>query len=159
MKLSEKLLNRLADELPPGRQILSVAEEGPGAWTVALTVDRADVVGCVVWEMVMRREGAEPWNALALKAQSERIAESVTGLLEPLKLLEVDHVRLEALLRSDGPTRRGEDVFFYEVKLHAGNIITLRRFHASTAPGMQRDQVPFTLTHEAIACIVDDFKG
>jgi hypothetical protein len=159
MKLSEKLLNKLADGLPPGRQILAEADESAEGWTAALTVDRADTVGCVLWELALQRRAGEPLDAAALKSHSERLAGSVKGLLEPLKLLEVDELRREALMRSDGPTRRGQDVYYYEVKLRADNSLTLRRFRASMEPATKRDQVPFTLTHEAIGRVVDDLTA
>jgi hypothetical protein len=71
----------------------------------------------------------------------------------------VDALRLEALLRSDGPAKRGEDVFYYELKLQANNTMTLRRYHAFTAPGNKREQVAFTLTHDAIAKVVNDMTA
>src|SRR5262245_9871011 len=89
MKLSEKLLSKLA-EAPPGRHLLTVTDETPLGWSATITVDRADVVGCVIWELSLQRKGAEPWDAAALTARSEGLARSTTGLLEPLKLLEVD---------------------------------------------------------------------
>ena len=156
MKLSEKLLTKLVEDPPPGRHLVSVSDETPLGWIAALTVDRADVVGCVMWELALQCRAADAWNADALTARGDRMANSVTGLLEPLKLIEVDAVRNEALLRSDAPMRRGGDLFYYEVKLQPHNTIALRRYRAAQEPGSKREQVPFTLTHDAIGKLVDD---
>ena len=155
MKLSEKLLKKLVDDPPPGRHLVTVSDEASLGWSATLTVDRADVVGCVIWELAVQCRAAEAWDANALTARSQRIGQSVTGLLEPLKLIEVDALRREALLRSDAPMQRGGDLFYYEAKLQPHNSISLRRFRASHDAG-KREQVPFTLTHEAIAKLVDD---
>lgn len=156
MKLSKKLLNKLAEDGSQGRQLVSVSDESAQGWTATMTIDRADVVGCVIWELSLQCRAAETWNADALAARSERIAGSVTGLLEPLKLIEVDALRLEAQLRSDKPLERNDDLFYYEAKLQPCNTITLRRFRGSHAAGDKREQVSFTLTHDAIGKLVDD---
>jgi hypothetical protein len=156
MKLSEKLLNKLAEDAPQGRHLVSVSDEGAKGWTATLTVDRADSVGCVIWELALQSRAAKTWDVKALTTRAEGIADSVTGLLEPLKLIEVDALRLEALLRSDAPLTRGDDLFYYEAKLQPRNTIMVRRYRGSHAAGDKRDQVPFTLTHDAIGKLVDD---
>jgi hypothetical protein len=156
MKLSEKLLKKLVDDPPPGRHLVSVSDDGPLGWLAGMTVDRADVVGCVIWEMTLQCRAVDAWNADALTTRSQAIERSVTGLLEPLKLLEVDSLRSEALVRSEAPSLRGDDLHYYEVKLQPHNRITLQRFRASHEKGSKREQVPFTLTHDTIGKLVDD---
>src|SRR5579864_1238741 len=113
MKLSEKLLKKLAEDATAGRHLVSVSDDGALGWLASLTIDRADVVGCVIWELTLQCRAAEPWNAGFLTARSREIERSVTGLLEPLKLLEVDSLRSEALIRSGTPTVRGDDLNYY----------------------------------------------
>jgi hypothetical protein len=158
MKLSEKLLNKLVDEPVTGRHLVAVSEEVPDGWAAGLTVDRTDVVGCVIWELTLQCRAAEAWDANALSERSHRIGESITGLLEPLKLVEVDSLRNEAIVRSDAPMQRGEELFYYEAKLQPHNTISLRRYRATHDTG-KRQQVAFTLTHDAIGKLVDDLMA
>src|SRR5262245_49189747 len=107
---SEAVLPKLADWQPPGggRQTLHVTDEATG-WIACVTADRNDVLGCLVWELALRRSNPAGDGAkLALTKWAETAAAMVTGLLEPLKVIEVDLPKNEALLRSVQPTRRGD---------------------------------------------------
>jgi hypothetical protein len=158
MTLNETLLQKLT-EWPPAagdRQTLTVHDEGSG-WTVAVTADRRDELGCLLWEMTLKRAAVPTTGGgPALKAWAGRAAERVTGLLEPLKVVEVDLVRNEALLRSEEPAQRGEDRYYYEVLRRGSLEAIVRRYHGSRQPGGRREQVPFALTHEAIAKLAAD---
>ena len=79
-----------------------------------------------------------------------------TGLLEPLRLLEVDEQNKIALLRSDKPGQRGDAVLYYEVRLTGDGAATVQRFQASHQPETKRQQIEFTLTHEAVAKLAAD---
>ena len=58
MTLSETILQKLTDWRPSvGRQTISMVDEAAG-WAVAVTADRCDPVGCLVWEMMVRHVGA-----------------------------------------------------------------------------------------------------
>lgn len=51
MTLEKILCQKLASWRPPGgRRELTVSEEGC-PWTVTVTADRCDEVGCLLWEM------------------------------------------------------------------------------------------------------------
>src|SRR5262245_63107998 len=127
-----------------GRQILNVPDVAAG-WELALTADRADELGLKLWELTVRRTQASGDGNTILRTWADR-AGRVTGLLEPLRLLEVDDARGEALLRSDGPSQRGDQLYFYELLARADEA-TLRRYQASYQPGTRREQVPFVLSH------------
>src|SRR5947208_14824358 len=100
MNRNEALLGKLAEWRPPeGRQSLHVTDEATG-WTTTLAVDRADQLGCLVWELTLRKNSAA---ALSLDSWARRVAERATGLLETLKVVEIDANRGEALLRSESP--------------------------------------------------------
>ena len=83
----------------------------------------------------------------------------VTGLLEPLKLIEVDATRSEAVLRSETPATRGTSVEYYEVLLRGQQAATLKRYKAPQSGGGKRRTVPFALTHEAIAKLAGDLTA
>ena len=157
MTLDETLRQRLADWRPQDRQILVVAPEGAG-WTVSVTADRCDEVGCLLWELTLRRTApaAAGWS---VQAWAERAAGRVTGLLEPLKIVEVDAVRDEALLRSDEPAQRGEQLFYYELLLKGSGTALLRRYQAAPNGQARREQVTFALTHEALAKLAADLTA
>ena len=51
MTLENTLLENLAEWRPPaGRRTLTVPDEA-AAWSVSVTADRSDVLGCLVWEL------------------------------------------------------------------------------------------------------------
>jgi hypothetical protein len=157
MTLTESLLPKLSEWRPAGdgRHSLSVAAPDAG-WTARLTADKADSLSCLVWELVLSRTDAA--EAIDLKEWAAAVARRATGLLEPLRLLEVDAGRGEALLRSDAPAKKGERLAYYEVKLHATGRADVRRFLASRAES-GREQVAFALTHEVLAKLAGDITG
>src|SRR5262245_15112370 len=118
MTLENTLLQKLGEWRPvgEGRHTLAATDEAAG-WTAAVTADRQDQIGCVVWEMTLRRTTPAACGAAALRAWADRAAANVKGLLEALAVVEVDAARGEALLRSGDPSRRGEAVAYYEVRL------------------------------------------
>jgi hypothetical protein len=124
---------------------------------VNLTADRADTLSCLVWELTLARTGAAP-EGLTLRGWAEGVAKRATGLLEPLRLLEVDEGRGEAVLRSDAPAKKGAGVAYYEVRLFGLTRAEVRRFAADrTQSG--REQIAFALTHEVLAKLAGDIAG
>jgi hypothetical protein len=158
MSLGEVVREKLAEWRPAGegRQTLPVAD-APSGWTAAITVERQESVGCQAWEVALRHARAA--RPASLRGWADDIAQRVTGLLEPLAVVEVDAPRNEALLRSNQPSGRGDDVYYYEVHLKGTTEASLRRYHASHQPKARREQVPFALTHEVLAKVVGDLAG
>jgi hypothetical protein len=159
MTLAETLQARLAEWRPAGEGRHSWSESFPEAgWAVGLAADRTDTLGCLVWELTLTRTADAP-AGLTLKGWADGIAARVSGLMEDLKVLEVDDVRHEALLRSDGPTAKGDDRLYYEVHLRGLSHATVRRYKGSRAAGTRREQVAFALTHEVLAKLAADVAG
>lgn len=158
MTLAEALRAKLSDWTPagPGRHALSHTDPDAG-WAIAVSADRADTVGCLAWEITATRTGPAPAGATQ-RQWADRIAAKATGLLEPLKVLEVDATEGEAVLRSDGPAVSGDAVKYYEVRLHGTERATVRRYEASKSTS-GRTQMPFAVTHEAIAKLAGDVCG
>jgi hypothetical protein len=155
--LEEMLLQRLDKWRPSGpRETLELAHPDSG-WKVRLCADSADALACRLWEVQLDRTAPLPAE-VSLAERAARTAGRVTGLLEPLRLVEIDSPRGVAQLRSSGPQQRGEDLFYYEVVLHAGGAASLRRFHASRN-NPTREQVAFVLTHEALVKLVADLTA
>jgi hypothetical protein len=151
--LDDLLLQKLAKWRPDSlsRTLELSAEDG---WKAAVRADCVDVVGCHLWEVELTRPGP---SADPLRGRAGRIAERATGLLESLRLVEVDEGQATAQLRSDRPLRRGDDRFYYEVELR-GPTTTVRRYQAAR-PGARRQQVTFALTHEALGKLVADLTA
>lgn len=157
MTLDDMLLPKLAEWRPAaGRTKLTVSDERAG-WAITLTADRCDELGCLLWELNLRRSREAPPGA-TLQGWAEGAASSVTGLLEPLRVLEVDAARGEALLRSDEPTWRKEKLAYYEILLKGTQEAAVRRYQADEAGG-KREQVAFALTHEALAKLAADLTA
>lgn len=156
MRLDEALREKLAEWQPgDGRHTLTLPDPGVG-WAVEVTADRADQLGCLVWELTLRRVQAPVvTDADGLRAWAERVAKRATGLLESLKVIEVDEPRAVAMLRSDEPSRKGDDVCYYELLLRAHQA-SVRRYRAVNQASSRRKQEAFALTHEAIAKLAFD---
>jgi len=127
-------------------------------WNVTLITDKSDSLSCALKELTLERntpiqEELKPWG--------ERIAQRVTGLMEPLRLIEADHLLNKAILRSQTPTRRDGTSFYYEAVLERTNrtCANIHRYSANPHKGEKRKAVPFVLTHDAIVKLVLDIVG
>jgi len=155
MSLNETFMQKLEDWQPPGggRQTLSIPDADAG-WAVSVTADRNDEIGCLAWEIEAERTTAS--FAGSVRDWAERVASRVTGLLEPLVVIEVDLIRDEALLRSEEPSPRASGVAYYEALLRGTRSATFRRVRAFPGGSHRREQIPFTITHEALAKLAGD---
>jgi hypothetical protein len=157
MTLDEMLLRKLADWRPDGgRQSLEIDHSASG-WKVAVSAECVDTLGCRLREVVLTR--TTPLTSQgSLADQARRIAARTAGLLEPLRLVEVDDAHQLAQLRSDSPARRGATVQYYEVLRHGDGTTRLARYEVGQDAG-KRQAVAFTLTHEGLAKIVSDLAA
>ena len=157
MTLAEALLAKLAEPrtASPGRFTL-LHSDGAAGWSVAMNIDKADALGCQLSEIACERiSGAAP----DLKAWAESLANRVTGLMEPLQVVEVDLLKNEALLRSDEPTIRNQKRAHFELKLEGGRRAILRRYQAAIDPFAKREPTSFVLTNEVLGNLIDDLTG
>lgn len=153
MTLDARLVQKLND-LPPlqgQRQHLEFAFPGL-AGRVALDVETLEQLGGALWELTVEPETAP---TRPLLDHTRALAARLTGLLEPVALLECDAPRGVALLRSAQPLRQEQNVLYYELLVRADGHATLRRYTAA-ARATTRQQVPFVLTKEALAKIIAD---
>jgi hypothetical protein len=154
MNLGEQLLRKLASWRPDAVKTATTVEDAQAGWKVTVTADSVDTLGSRLWEVRLDRTSPLE-NPAPLKEQAERIAARVTGLLEPLRLVEVEGEGV-AQLRSAAPARQGDEVAYYEVLRHRDGTTRVGRFQAGAG---KREPVPFTLTHEALAKLTDDLAG
>jgi len=156
--IAEALLPKLADWRPAGAGPHSFAAPLENGWQIAITADQAESLGCRAIGVNITRPAVRPATAAELTEWAVRSARRITGLLEPLKVIEVDAVRSESILRSDPPANRGTAVQYYELVLAGTHSAGLRRYQAERAGG-RREAIPFTLTHETIAKIAEDLTA
>lgn len=129
---------------------------GDSGWTAHLTADRLDTVGCLLWELTLTRAADEQSALPTLAGWAGDIADKGKALLEQLKVIEVDPLRLEAIVRSATPTERGGSVMYYEVFLHDRDRAIVRRYRTVTDQNGRREQIAFALTHEALVRLIED---
>jgi len=160
MKLAETILPKLVEHRPssPGRYSLTHVDAASG-WSVVATIEKADALSCQLWELSLQRANPATSDFAAMKNWAKAIAERVSGLMETLRVLEIDDVKHEAVLRSESVTERTDKRFHYEVKLSGVRAATLRRFQAGKDSHSKREQVPFVLTHETLGKFLDDVAG
>ncbi len=156
MTIAETLLPKLSEREAHGGERQSWTQAVAGTdWALTLTTDRVDTLGCLLWEAELTRLQAAPISIADLKQHASVVADRVRGLMETLRLIEVDETRNEALLRSDGPTKRTGSLAYYEILMTAGRRVLVRRFQRSSEKG-QREQIAFAITHETVAQLADD---
>jgi len=155
MTIAETLQPKLAKWSPaePGRTNFSQKLEGTN-WALALTADRVDTLGCLIWEAMLIRSGGDDIALPELKKRATQAADRATGLIEPLRVVEFDEVLGVAQIRSDSPTKRTSALAYYDVQ-YGNRLIAIRRYEWSEELE-SRVQIAFALTHEAIAKLVDD---
>lgn len=153
MTLAEKLLLELNDWRPAGRDALAVDHAGSVA---TISADRNNELGTLAWEIALERTAPD---GATLRGWAESIAARSSGLLERLRMLEVDDGRSEAILRSDRPTEKADALAYYEVRLFGTTRATVHRYRADRAAGGKREQVAFALTHEVLAKLIDDIAA
>jgi hypothetical protein len=157
MTLENQLLQKLADWRPDSPSDRLSVDDSASGWRATVQADSVDTIGCRLREVGVARL-APLDNPAPLAERAHQVADRVTGLLEPLRLVEVDAVGDVAQLRSDAPAVKGDTLAYYEVNLHGHGGAEVSRYEASHATG-KRQQVPFTLTHEALGKLVHDLAS
>lgn len=152
MTLRERLLHNLPEWRNHSDQKTWTLHDEETSCSVRLTADLVDVVGVQLLEVMVQHHEEEPIDV----RQWAKKVETVTGLLEPLRLIEVDEGRKVALLRSSAPEQQGEEVLYYEAQLQEQGKAVLHRWRASRTAGTKRQQSAFALTHEMVAKLVED---
>jgi hypothetical protein len=154
--LDEILQQKLAEWRPDtANPTLSVTDPA-GGWSVTLDAEAVESIGSRLRRVSVRPVGATV--DAPLRQQADRLAREVTGLLEPLRVVEVDDGHAVAQLRSQAPAQRDGANRYYEVTRHADGTTHLGRYESRPAEG-KREAIPFNLTHEALGKVVRDFAS
>lgn len=157
MTLANILRQKLV-ETPILKERHELLAAGPGlAWSATVAFNKRDELSGLVWEITLTRTGPEPAGE-ALASWAERIAAKITGLMEPLRVVEIDPARNEGFLRSEQPTQRDNRVEYFEVFLKGTRQALVRRYQ-STGSNARRAQAPFAVTHDSLAKLVEDISS
>lgn len=157
--LAEAVQQSLSEWKPTGGGRHTLAQAYPDAgWALTATFEKAEALGGSAWELALDRTGDVP-QGFTLNMWAEGVAERVSGLLETLKVHEIDELEGVALLRSEGPQVRGSNRNYYEVTLEGVAQATLQRFRGDTTPGSRRERIAFALTYESIGQVVAGIAG
>ena len=158
MTLGETLHKSLSD-WPANTDGPHEATAAAAGWSARVKAAAIDSVGARIQELELTRTAPAPDGA-TLSGWADGVAKRASGgLLERLKVHEVDGTENRAVLRSDAPTVKGDVAGYYEVVLTGTERATVNRYQADRAAGTRREQVPFALTHEATAKLADDIAG
>ena len=142
---------------------LTTLPPGPGTHTlpagpaqVELTAEKLDGIAGVYRDVTVT--GAELPDG-GVREWADGVAGRVRGLLENLKVIEVDTTRDAAVLRSDEPAADGGMRRYYEVNLDGTGNASVHRYQADRDAGTKREAVGFALTHEVTGRLVSDILG
>lgn len=154
MTHEKTILTNLSEWRPRGQETLTVKLP---EWTVQFTADKCDELGCRLWEVAIRRQNDA--EGVTLKSWAEALSQQFATHSEPLKVLEVDTEKNEALLRNETPIDRAGKHLYFEVLVQGTREAVLRRFQVADEVQAKREQTSFILTHEATATLVQALTG
>jgi hypothetical protein len=156
-KIAETQLSLGTNALVPllvGQPTTLIVNRESGA-QVELFAEMTETLGGRYREIRVSRSGFVA--TVSLQSAAETLADRVTGLLEPLRLVEVDAEQGVALLRSESPAVADQARCYYEVLCKTDGSVSLKRWQAEGT--MKRQAIAFTLTHDALAKLVNDLGG
>jgi hypothetical protein len=149
----EKTLRHQLNNPEPGGFHVTLA-----GWDITLLADRQDSLSCSLKELAL---ACNVPIQEELHAWATRLADRVSGLMEPLKVVEIDLPLGKALLRSEAPATRDGKSFYYELLLERTRrtTATLHRYSGDRTGSEKREAVPFVLTHDAVVKLATDIVG
>jgi hypothetical protein len=154
MSLSRKIAAALDENTRAYIMPCSISvEDGPNRLGLELTA--LDAVGVAFDGLEFAATDRTDWSSEALNAWGRRLADRVTYLLEPLKVIEIDAGGGEVQVRSTAPTPRADQRGFYEVRLRRQGTLRLERFVFDDA-SRQRRRGSCQLTREVLERLADD---
>jgi len=128
-------------------------EDGPNR--LALEITALDSVGAAFDCLEFTATDRQEWSSEALNAWGRLLADRVTYLLEPLKVVEIDAGGGQVQIRSTAPTPRADQRGFYEVRLTKQGVLRFERFVFDDAT-RQRRRGSCQLTREVLERLADD---
>jgi hypothetical protein len=154
--------------MTPSRRIAAALDENTRAYVLpctvtaedsgyrfTLSITALDSVGLALDSLEFNATDRPEWSSEALNAWGGRLADRVTYLLEPLKVLEIDAGGGEVQLRSQAPTPRDDRRAFYEVRLYKSGLLRMERY-AYDETTRRRERTACHLTREVLERLAND---
>ncbi len=94
-------------------------------------------------------------TAADLERISKALAERLTYLMEPISPIELDSEACVVQLRSTPPQRDDDGRAYFELTVHKGGELLLRRFRKE--PQTARTPIAATVTRDVLLRLVEDF--
>ena len=104
------------------------------------------------FEVRNRRWADASWDQV--RTISERLAQKLTYLREPVRPIEADGEARIVQLRSNPPRQADDATSYYELQIQGGGAISLCRFEKTA--GEPRRAIPMEITREVLRQLVDD---
>jgi hypothetical protein len=114
----------------------------------------ADAIGCSLASVALQTSALVDCTVEELKAVSEKLAQKVNYLLEPISPIEIDSEGATVQMRSNPPHQDDDGTKYYELLVRRDGLL-LSRY--SRAKGGQRQPVAAHLTREVLLRVCGDF--
>ena len=154
----EQALAKALDQIPASGGTLDVpVSSGQGAASgsrLRAALVAVDAIGCAFEELVLETPALQGARTDRLAQVAQGLADRITYLLEPLRILEVDDQARIVQMRSVPPSTQGTARAYYEVLVREGGAVSVRRFEA--LPGKPRRPIPAQVTREVFIRLARD---
>jgi len=152
------MLDHLTNWKPTGPEPYGLSIDLGSNLRADLEAAQTDVFSVLLTHLAIAAGPTRECTAAELTDRAIAMADRVGGLVEPLKVYEVDAGPSKALLRSATPVERGGRLHYFELALTGLHGAQLRRYQVAKSGG-PRSAVSFPITHEAIANVIAQIVG
>ena len=153
MNLSEQFEQAVTATAAKGMAPWSVEAEA-GDISVQAELTAVERLACAMtkFEVRNRRWANASWDQV--RTISERLAQRLIYLREPVRPIEADGETRIVQMRSNPPRKADDATSYYELQVRGGGVISLCRFEKTS--GEPRRAIPIEITREVLRQLVDD---
>ena len=121
--------------------------------TCVVALVAVDSIGCAFEQLSVETPRLNQASADQLRALTDALAQRLTYLLEPVRIMEVDTQLPAVQMRSDPPEVEDHERRYYELTAHRSGI-QVRRYRKTS--GEPRQVIPAQVTREVLARLISD---
>ena len=123
---------------------------------IRVDVSSVDTLACAVAEMRLETDRLRNCSLDELKERSEKLANRLSYLLEPISPIEIDRDGCIVQLRSKPPQQDDDGTRYFELLVQLDGI-KLRRYEKQKSN--PREPIASMLTREVVCRLAEDFLG
>ncbi len=123
---------------------------------IRVDVSSVDTLACAVAEMRLETDRLRNCSLDELKERSEKLANRINYLLEPISPIEMDREGCTVQLRSKPPQQDDDGTRYFELLVQLDGI-KLRRYEKQKSN--PREPIASMLTREVVCRLAEDFLG